>query len=339
MLVLGVETSCDETAAAVVEDGRRILSSKVSSQVPLHAKFGGVVPEIACRAHSELTVPMMREALDEANVRLDDISGVAVTAGPGLIGALLVGVASAKAVAWAKDIPVVAVDHLEAHVYANNLSQEVEYPFITLLVSGGHTALYRSESETSHVLLGATTDDAAGEAFDKVSAMLGLGYPGGPLVERAGAAGRPDAMRFPRAMLGGDSLDFSFSGVKTAVLYHVKGQNGQGRPEGEPDEKEKADVAASFQEAVVEVLAGKLMLAAESTGIPRLAISGGVAANKRLRDMIETEAAKRGFSVYMPPISLCTDNAATVAGLAFHYLTRGEASPLDFDTFARRAIA
>ncbi len=335
MLVLGVETSCDETAAAVVEDGRKVLSSEVSSQVPLHEKFGGVVPEIACRAHGELTVPIVDAALEKAGVALEDLSAVAVTSGPGLIGALLVGVATAKAIAWAAGLPIVAVDHLEAHIYANNLSHDVEYPFVTLLASGGHTALYLSESPTAHRPLGSTTDDAAGEAFDKVSAILGLGYPGGPKVEAAAREGRADAYAFPRAMLSQDSLDFSFSGVKTAVLYQVRGQNAASPPP-ELCAREVADVAASFQAAAVDVLASKLMKAAQKAGVARVALSGGVAANGALRERVAAEAASRGYEVYIPPVSLCTDNAATVAGLAFHRLKAGEPSALDFDAYARK---
>ncbi len=336
MLILGIETSCDETAAAVVEDGRKILSNEVSSQVPLHKKYGGVVPEIACRAHSELTMPVIDAALKTAGVSLEDLSGVAVTAGPGLIGALLVGVSSAKAIAWALDVPVVAVDHLEAHIYANNLSHDVEYPFVTLLASGGHTALYLSTSAVSHRLLGRTTDDAAGEAFDKVGALLGLGYPGGPAIEEAAASGRANAVDFPRTMLSKDSLDFSFSGIKTAVLYYVRGQDAHGRPGGAPDKAEIADVAASFQAAVVDVLVAKTLLAVQKEGVERMAISGGVAANHLLRETLAAEAAERGLTLYVPPVRLCTDNAAVVAGLACHRLSQGEASGLSFDTYARR---
>ncbi|MHC4712964.1 MAG: tRNA (adenosine(37)-N6)-threonylcarbamoyltransferase complex transferase subunit TsaD [Planctomycetota bacterium] len=336
MLVLGIETSCDETAAAVVEDGAKILSNEVSSQIPLHEKFGGVVPEIACRAHSELLVPVIDSALKEAGVALEDLSGIAVTAGPGLIGALLVGVSTAKAVAWTLEVPIVAVDHLDAHIYANNLSHEVEYPFVTLVASGGHTALYLSQSPLSHRLLGSTTDDAAGEAFDKVASILGLGYPGGPFIDRAAKNGRSDAVEFPRTMLDGESLDFSFSGIKTAVLYHVRGQDAAGRPEGPPDEAETADIAASFQAAVVDVLVEKLFLAAAAENVKRVAVSGGVAANSLLREKIAARAAESGRGVYIPPTALCTDNAAVVAGLAWHRLDRGEGSPMSFDAYARR---
>jgi len=336
MLILGIETSCDETAAAVVRDGRTILSSEVSSQIPLHEKFGGVVPEIACRAHGECLIPVIHTALADAGAVLADINAVAVTAGPGLIGALLVGVATAKTLGWALGVPVVAVDHLEAHIYANSLCQDVEYPFMTLLASGGHTAIYLSESVTSHRLLGATMDDAAGEAFDKVAALLGLGYPGGPAIDRAARAGNPRAVDFPRTMLGEGSLDFSFSGIKTAVLYYVKGQNAAGRPEPAPGEK--ADIAASFQAAVVDVLAAKLAAAAERHNVRRIAISGGVAANSALRDRLAADAAARGLTLYVPPAPLCTDNAATVAGLAFHKLG-GAAQDFAFDAYARRSGA
>jgi len=336
MLVLGIETSCDETAAAVVKDGIEILSNRVASQVDLHGKFGGVVPEIACRAHGDLLMPLIREALEEAGVELEDLGGVAVTAGPGLIGALLVGVATAKALAWSLEIPILAVDHLDAHIYANNLAGEVEYPFLTLIASGGHTALYLSGSPTSHRLLGSTTDDAAGEAFDKVAALLDLGYPGGPIIDELAGKGRADAVDFPRTMLEEGSLDFSFSGLKTAVLYHVKGQNAAGRPGGPPDEAEKADIAASFQAAVVDVLTEKLFLAAEREGVKKVAISGGVAANSALRARVAERAEREGFKFYVPPPALCTDNAAVVAGIAWHGFKSGGSSGLTFDAYARR---
>ncbi len=336
MLVLGIETSCDETSAAVVEDGSRILSNVVASQISLHEKFGGVVPEIACRAHGELLIPAIRSALEEAGIEKTDLSGVAVTAGPGLIGALLIGVSTAKALAWALEVPILAVDHLDAHIYANNLAHDVEYPFVTLIASGGHTALYLTSSPTSHRLLGSTTDDAAGEAFDKVAALLELGYPGGPVIDRLAEKGRSDAVSFPRTMLAESSLDFSFSGLKTAVLYHVKGQNAAGRPQGPPDDAEKADIAASFQAAVVDVLCEKLFMAAAAEGAGRIAISGGVAANSALRRRISERAEKEGIIFYVPPPALCTDNAAIVAGLAYHRLARGESSALSFDAYARR---
>jgi N6-L-threonylcarbamoyladenine synthase len=296
------------------------------------------VPEIACRAHGELVVPLIDAALEKAGIGLDDLSGIAVTAGPGLIGALLVGVATAKAVAWGAGIPIIATDHLEAHIYAANLSHDVEYPFVTLLASGGHTALYLSQSPTSHRPLGSTTDDAAGEAFDKVSAILGLGYPGGPAVQKAAEGGRADAETFPRAMLSEESLDFSFSGIKTAVLYRVRGQDASVRREA-PTARETADVAASFQAAMVDVLTAKLMRAAERTGVTRAALSGGVAANRALRERVAAEASARGYTVYIPPAPLCTDNAATVAGLGYHRMKSGGASQLDFDAYARRQSA
>jgi N6-L-threonylcarbamoyladenine synthase len=335
MLIVGVETSCDETAAAVVEDGCRILSNEVSSQIPLHEKFGGVVPEIACRAHGELTIPVIDAALAAAGVTLSDISGLAVTAGPGLIGSLLVGVATAKGIAWGAGLPLVAVDHLEAHIYANSLVYDVEYPFVTLLCSGGHTALYLSESPMSHRFLGGTVDDAAGEAFDKASAILGLGYPGGPAIQKAAESGRADAITFPRAMLSNESLDFSFSGIKTAVLYYVKGQDAA-RSKAPLTDAAKADVAASFQAAVVDVLTAKLMRAAERSGVRRVALSGGVAANKALRDRLAAQGSARGYTVYIPPIALCGDNAAMIAGLAWHTLKTGKTSDIAFDAYARR---
>jgi len=307
VLILGIETSCDETAAAVVEDGTRVRSSVVSSQVDLHARFGGVVPELASRAHLELIGPVVDAALDEAGVDLDRVDVVAATYGPGLIGALLVGVSAAKAFALACDIPYVGVNHLEAHLYAAWLEEpELATPFAVLLVSGGHTLLVAVDGPAEYRVLGATVDDAAGEAFDKVARVLGLGYPGGPALDRLAADGDPDAIPFPRPMAA-EGLDFSFSGLKTAVVNHLRHH---------PD-ADRGDVAASFQEAVVDVASAKLLRAAEELGARTLVLGGGVAANSRLRARVRELAEASGRTVFLPPLHLCTDNAAMVAATAW----------------------
>ena len=319
MLILGLETSCDETAAAVVEDGTRARSSVVSSQIDLHARFGGVVPELASRAHVELIVPVVASALDDASVGFDDLDAIAATAGPGLIGALLVGVSAAKGIAVARDIPYVAVNHLEAHLYASWLeAPDLAVPLAVLIVSGGHTLLVAVDAPGHYRVLGATVDDAAGEAFDKVARVLDLGYPGGPAIDRLARTGAPDAIAFPRPMAD-DGLDFSFSGLKTAVLNHRRHH-----PDTDP-----ADVAASFQEAVVDVLSAKLITAADELGAATLVIGGGVAANSRLRRRVADLADETGRRAFLPPPELCTDNAAMVATAAFWQLRASGPSPLD----------
>jgi N6-L-threonylcarbamoyladenine synthase len=326
MLVLGIETSCDETAAAVVEVppgasapiGLRIRSSVVSSQVDLHARYGGVVPEVASRAHVEWIVPVVTDALAEAGVGLDRIDAVAATSGPGLAGALLVGVSAAKALALVAGVPYVGVNHLEAHCYAGWLEQpELGTPLAVLLVSGGHTLLVGVDAPGTHRVLGGTVDDAAGEAFDKVARFLGLGYPGGPVIDRLARTGDPGAVAFPRAMPG--TLDCSFSGLKTAVVQHVRAH---------PDVA-VADVAASFQEAVVDQLVSKLALAADATGAATLVLGGGVAANSRLRERTAALAAETGRAVFLPPPALCTDNAAMIAATGALRLVADGPTPLD----------
>ncbi len=331
MLVLGIETSCDETAAAVVQNGREILSNEVVTQ-PVHADFGGVVPELASRAHIRLVLPAIDEALRLADVGLDRIDGLAVTESPGLIGALLVGVSVAKAMAFTLGVPFVGVDHLAAHVFANFLVQPpAETPFVCLLASGGHTELFlvgaRADGPLSMESLGGTLDDAAGEAFDKVAKMLGLGYPGGPRVEAEAREGNPEQVTFRPPMPQG--LDFSFSGIKTSVRYYIESL---GR---EPTEQERRDIAAGFQKTVVESLAGKLLRAAEEAGCGSVALAGGVAANRALREAVRKGAKARGFRVSIPPISLCTDNAAIVAAAGTERLKRGESDGLDLDASAR----
>jgi N6-L-threonylcarbamoyladenine synthase len=317
-VILGIESSCDETAAAVVVGGHEVRSSVVSSQIDLHARFGGVVPEVASRAHVERIVPVIVEAMGEAGIEGRELDAVAATYGPGLIGALLVGVSAAKALALVWDVPFVAVNHLEGHLVASFLEDpDLELPVVVLLVSGGHTMLVALEAPTTYRVLGATLDDAAGEAFDKVARYLGLGYPGGPAIDRLSAEGDPTAIRFPRAMRG-DSLDFSFSGLKTSVVNHVR----------KHPEVRTADVAASFQAAAVDVLVDKARRAAEQIGAKGICLGGGVAANSLLRDRIAAACAEDGLRAFLPSRALCTDNAAMIAAAAWHRLGATGPSPL-----------
>ena len=324
MKVLGIETSCDETAVAVVEDGTRMLSNVLASQHEIHDRFGGVVPELASRAHVERMTPIAEDALAGAGATWDDIEAVAVTRGPGLAGALLVGIATAKAFALALGVPVLGVNHLEGHIYANFLEHgPPDPPYVVLLVSGGHTMLVHMPEPWRYEILGQTVDDAAGEAFDKVARFLGLGYPGGPLLDRAARDGDPEAVRFPRAMATSGDYDFSLSGLKTAVIRHVRAERAAGRsPRIE-------DLAASFQEAVVDVQVQKTMAAAEATGAPTVLLGGGVVANTRLRERMTDEAERRGVRLLYPSPQLCTDNAAMIAAAAHFRLERGERSSLD----------
>ncbi|MGZ6927885.1 MAG: tRNA (adenosine(37)-N6)-threonylcarbamoyltransferase complex transferase subunit TsaD [Acidimicrobiia bacterium] len=319
MIVLGIETSCDETAAAIVADGWDVRSNVVSSQVDLHARFGGVVPEIASRAHLELVNGVIADALGLAGITFARVDAVAATCGPGLAGALLVGVSAAKAIALACRIPYVGVNHLEAHLHAAWLQDPaVELPLAVLLVSGGHTMLVAVHDDADYTVLGQTVDDAAGEAFDKVARLLDLGYPGGPVVDRLAAQGDPTAVRFPRPMRG-DGLDFSFSGLKTAVLHEVRRN---------PDH-DVADLAASFQAAVVDVLVDKLAAAAEAIDARTLVLGGGVAANSALRRAVTDLGVETGRRALVPPLELCTDNAAMIAATGFRRLRRDGPSPLD----------
>ncbi len=317
--VLGIETSCDETAAAVVVGARTVLSSVVSSQVDLHARYGGVVPEIASRAHVELLTPVVAQALVEAGVDDDDIDAVAATVGPGLVGALLIGVSTAKALSLVWDVPFVGVNHLEAHLYAAQLDEpDIELPVVVLLVSGGHTMLVAMEGHGRYRLLGSTLDDAAGEAFDKVARFLGLGYPGGPAIDRLAMQGDPEAVAFPRALLGA-GYDFSFSGLKTAVVNHVRRH---------PDTS-NADVAASFQAAVVDVLVAKTREAARDIGAKGMVLGGGVAANSALRERFLDACVADGIHGSLPSRSMCTDNAAMVAAAGWWRLGSDGPTPLD----------
>jgi N6-L-threonylcarbamoyladenine synthase len=330
MYFLSIETSCDETAAAVFTDEPAVLSNVIASQTDLHARFGGVVPEVAARAHLSRLLPVIDEALRRAGVQLGDIGCIAVHHTPGLVGALLVGVSAAKMLAVALGVPLIGVNHIEGHIYACRLAAGRDiFPCVGLVVSGGHTTLFHCESALKFTRLGATLDDAAGEAFDKVAALLGLGFPGGPALEREAAGGDPDAVKLPRSFLHDDRLDFSFSGLKTAVLYAIGGQD-HPRPEPPPPGKRRADLAASFQEAVVDALVAKARLALARTGFARLAVGGGVAANQRLRRGLAEMAAQVGAEVVIPPLSLCTDNAA-MAAQAVEKWRRGELAPLDLD--------
>lgn len=319
--ILAIETSCDETSAAVVVGGQEVLSNIVASQDELHSKYGGVVPEIASRAHIERINPVINEALERAGVGRSDLAAIAVTNRPGLIGSLLIGVSAAKTLAWAWQKPLIDIDHVQAHIYAAQLGRNMDqtFPAIALVVSGGHTSLYHCHNPLNLELLGETIDDAAGEAFDKVASILKLGYPGGPIIDKIGQQGNPKAIRFPRSWLGKGSLDFSFSGIKTAVLYHVRGQDAQAKPM-ELDEKGKADVAASFQQAVVEVLVGKTMLALAQQGLSRVILGGGVSANSALRQSMSRACQEADAELFLAPMAYCTDNAAMVAGLAYHKL-------------------
>lgn len=329
MNILGIETSCDETAASVVKDGREILSDIIASQADLHAKFGGVVPEIASRKHVELLNPVIQEALDSAGTRLPDVEAVAVTNRPGLLGALLIGVSAAKSISAAFDLPLIGVHHLEGHIYANFLANpELRFPFVCLIVSGGHSDLVLVKGHGDYRMLGRTRDDAAGEAFDKSARAVGLGYPGGPIIDRLASEGDPEAVRFPRARLDG-TLDFSFSGLKTAVVRFFREKGDQYRIE---------DIAASFQAAVVDMLVNTTMAAVEQTGIRSVALAGGVAANSGLRRRMHEEAESRGLELSYPPPRLCTDNAAMIACAGYYHLQRGDVNALDLDTVANEPL-
>jgi N6-L-threonylcarbamoyladenine synthase len=390
-LVLGIESTCDETAAAVVRDGRRVLSSIVATQVDLHAKYRGVVPEIASRAHIESILPIIREALDKAGVALGDIDAVAVAHRPGLIGSLLIGVTAAKSLAWVLGRPLIGVDHVHAHLYSVTLSDpaphqtktshslqagarngrdaaaacqtksqehpaddldqataalaggpadaaesaplgaqglgDLPFPAVGLVCSGGHTALYRLDSWGDVRLIGSTIDDAVGEAYDKVASILGLGYPGGPIIDQLAQEGDGSAVRFPRTLLGRTSLDFSFSGLKTAVLYHVRGVPGREPPKSPPGGDLIRDIAASFQSACIDVIMTKLRRAIGQTGGRCVIVGGGVSANRGLRRSL----GRLGVPVYLPPLRYCTDNAAMIAGLGNELLRQGRTATLDLD--------
>jgi tRNA N6-adenosine threonylcarbamoyltransferase len=340
--ILGIESSCDETAAAVVEDGTRILSSVVESQVALHAPFHGVVPEVASRSHLDAIIPVLDEALRGAGMKSGDVDAIAVTTRPGLIGSLLVGLSAAKALSFVHGKPLLAVHHIEAHIHACTMEHpELVHPFPSLVVSGGHTSLYRSVSPTEHRFLGGTQDDAAGEAFDKVATILGLSYPGGPSIEKAARGGDAKRVPLPRPRLPDAPYEFSFSGLKTAVLYKVQPPSPRGTPAaagaraGSLDPQFVADLAASFQEAVVDVLVEKTLGAARELDALAIAVGGGVACNGRLRERLTAAAAEEGRAAFFPSKALCLDNAAMIAGLGYHLLREGKTAPLEVDAFPR----
>jgi N6-L-threonylcarbamoyladenine synthase len=332
-VILGIESSCDETAAAVLADGRRVLSSVVASQDDVHAPYGGVVPELASRRHLEMIVPVVEKALKDAGVGLGDLDGIAVTQGPGLVGSLLVGCSMAKALAWVHGLPLVGVNHLEGHIYAAYLTDDPpEHPFLALVVSGGHTALYHAPSPLTYELVGQTRDDAAGEAFDKVAKLLGLGFPGGPIIQKTAERGDPRAIEFPIAQITDGSRDFSFSGIKTAVSHYVKRR-------GPLAEAQVADVAASFQAAVVKTLVRRTVRAAVQLGVKRVLLTGGVAANGPLRAALVAEGGEHGIHVHIPPPGLCTDNAAMITAAGTARLAAGERAPLTLNAVPDLALA
>lgn len=327
--ILALETSCDETSVAVVVDGREVRINLIASQIDLHRDYGGVVPEVASRAHLEAIGPLIDRALAEAGIGFADLDAVATTFGPGLQGALLVGLMTAKGIAWARDLPLVGVHHLAAHIWANRMAcPDLELPFLCLLVSGGHTSLVRVDGPEEFTTLGETRDDAVGEAYDKTARLLGLGYPGGPVIDRLAQEGNPHAYDFPRAWLS-EGWDFSFSGLKTAVLRMVEKSEKAGIP------IQRADAAASFQRAVTDVLVTKTVQAAEAEGVRAIALAGGVAANRELRERLAAEAEQHGWRFVAPPLDLCTDNAAMIGGLAYELLQRGRTADLDLAAVSR----
>jgi len=330
--ILGIETSCDETAASVVVDGTEVLSSVVSSQIAVHHPYGGVVPELASRKHIEAIVPVVKESINASGINLKELDAVAVTQGPGLIGSLLTGFSFAKAYAMALDIPCIGVSHLEGHINSVFLEPNPPaFPYVALLVSGGHTSIYYVTSHTKNELMGQTRDDAAGEAFDKVAKMLGLGYPGGEIIGKLAKKGDPEKISFPRSFLDKSDFDFSFSGIKTAVNRYIRNL-------GEEYKKIIPDIVASFQEAVVDVLSYKIINAAVEKKCKHIAIVGGVAANDRLRNKVKNDAESKAISVHIPSYHLCGDNAAMIAATGYHYLVNGKKSDINDDVYSREVI-
>jgi N6-L-threonylcarbamoyladenine synthase len=333
MLVLGIESSCDETSAALVVDGRTILSNVIATQLDLLRKYGGVVPEVAARRHTELIGYVIKEALDAAGKTLDDVEAVAVTSRQGLIGCLLVGVAAAKSISYARQVPLIGVHHIEGHIYASRLTNpDLPLPHVCLTVSGGHTMLIYISGDGEYELLGTTCDDAAGEVFDKIAKFLGLDLPGGPVIDKLAKQGDREAFKLPRPMLRSRTLDFSFSGLKTAVINMFKEKVTRNEP------LPLADIAASFQEAVVDVLVTKTLRAAGERGVSAVSVTGGVSANSRLREVFKEKCQRQGLAVYFPALSLCTDNAAMVAAAGYARLRRGESSSLRLNVFPNAPI-
>ncbi|MEW6001725.1 MAG: tRNA (adenosine(37)-N6)-threonylcarbamoyltransferase complex transferase subunit TsaD [Nitrospirota bacterium] len=331
MLILGIDTSCDDTSAAIVEKGTKIISNIISNQTEIHKKYGGIVPELASRRHIEMIWPGVDEALRSANTGLEDLSGLAVCHGPGLIGSLLVGCSFAKAICYAKGIPLIAVNHLEGHIFSSFLEEaRPSFPFLALIVSGGHTCLYRVDGFQKYRELGRTRDDAAGEAFDKVAKLLDLGYPGGPAIEKIAKEGNPEAIDFPRAYLP-DSFDFSFSGLKTAVLNFLKKEVRSQKPKKKINVTLLADIVSSFQVSVIDVLVRKTEWAIKKEGLRRVVITGGVAANSELRKRMERMGEEKAVEIFIPSSSLCTDNAAMIAAAGYHHLQAGDIAGLDLN--------
>ena len=325
--LLAIESSCDETSASVIKDGKKVLSNVVASQVDIHKEYGGVVPEIASRMHVEFIMPVVDKAIKEANIDKDDIEGIAVTHGPGLIGALMVGLSTAKALAFGIGIPLIGVNHLEAHISAVHLENEVPFPFVGLVVSGGHTSLYLVRGYTEFELLGKTRDDAAGEAFDKAAKIMGLPYPGGIEIDKLAKQGNKEAIDFPRPFMSSSTFDFSFSGLKTSVLYYL-------RKHPDPSEQELRDICASYQEAIVDTLVDKTLLAAKENKVRNIVIAGGVACNSRLRELSKERLGEEGINVYIPSPKYCTDNAAMIGSLGGFMFLNGDISELSLTPFS-----
>ena len=331
MIILGIDTSCDDTCASIVEDGKRLLSNVVSSQVSVHNRYGGVVPELASREHIRNIVPVVEESMEKASLNNKDIDAIAVTVGPGLVGALLVGIYFAKAFSYAKGIPLIGVNHLEGHILSVFLEKRLpSFPFVALTVSGGHTNIYHVRDFGDYTVLGRTLDDAAGEAFDKVAKLLGLGYPGGGIIEKTAFDGRDDAIDFPRAYLSKGSLDFSFSGLKTSVSLYIKKWRDRN-----DNEISLQDIAASFQAAVVDILIDKLIAATNQVGVKSIMLAGGVARNNYLRNKLQKTISDKGIDLYIPHPELCTDNGAMIAVAGYHRLIKGYRDDLTLDARSR----
>ncbi len=333
MIILGIDTSCDDTCAAIVENGERLLSNVVNSQVIIHHGYGGVVPELASREHIRNIIPVVRESLRKAGLNNKNIGAIAVTVGPGLVGALLVGIHFAKAYSYANNIPLIGANHLEGHILSIFLEESFpSFPFVALTVSGGHTNIYHVRGFGDYTVLGQTLDDAAGEAFDKIAKLLELGYPGGEVVEKLASTGRPDAIDFPRAYLSKDSLDFSFSGLKTAVALYVKKWRNQKTGE---NKIKIADIAASFQAAVVDILINKVIAATAQVGVKSVVLAGGVGRNNHLRGKLQKMMKKEGIDLYIPSPEFCTDNGAMIADAGYHRIKKGERDDLTLDARSR----
>ena len=329
MNILGIETSCDDTTAAVVVDGKEILSNVISSQNEFHSKYGGIVPEIASRKHVELILYVIQDAMDSAGLTFEDIDAIAVTNRPGLVGSLLVGLSAAKSIAYCYQKPLIGVNHLLGHIYANVFENpDLEFPHISLTVSGGHTLVMYVTSPTTYEILGHTVDDAIGEAYDKVAKFLGLGFPGGPIIDKMAKTGNPDAIKFPSPLIYSKDLNFSFSGLKTAVIRYVNEQREAG------NEVNDADVVASFQRAAIRVLIKKVLNAAKEHQVSTITLSGGVAANSALRELLISDAQRSGIKVCYPPMILCTDNGAMIAGVGYYLYQQGVRSDLDLGAYA-----